>query len=407
MMNLGTIVRPAVGRRLLSVSDQLVLTTSVTEATRFEEAVGDALGDASQLARTRAAFGAANALILSVAGRTSSRPTRGRGEPEFRRDPLFPPREVIDLATELFSTLGLGALRFDADETGGEVTGTDLFFGTGERSGNAKRRPKTLPRDAFVAGFAAATLSVAYPWSGRSFTAEETRCVARGDGVCVFSLFRTDGVPVVDGLSTRDAETFADAHELPNSEADAAHPPLGGLVAGETGVLMCGRERVAVVPAAYRCRLVEQVRAHLEGTERPDLLRSWYHLEEDATARGMTALLTELLARQGEPPSIETIMHLASSLGFGPLALHEFVPGHHLSLNATLPPQALLSSELGTSPPRDAALEGLARAIFSVASFPGGASPRPIHVARRDAQRGSFEFEVHMPSEARAPSEGP
>ena len=115
MMNLGTILRPVANAGLFAVSDQIVIGATHHESILLDQAVWDALGSEGWAVRRQAAFDASYALIGAIA----------------RRLGIEGDREIIDLATELFGTLGLGQLRFEIAATGGEVFGSDLLFDLG------------------------------------------------------------------------------------------------------------------------------------------------------------------------------------------------------------------------------------------------------------------------------------
>ena len=124
MMNLGTIVRPVPNAGLFAVSDQIVIGGTHHDAVLLDQAVWDALGSEGWAVRRQAAFDASYALIGAIAKRLG----------------IEGDREIVDLATELFGTLGLGQLRFEIGATGGEVFGTDLLFGGGCRERGRRRR---------------------------------------------------------------------------------------------------------------------------------------------------------------------------------------------------------------------------------------------------------------------------
>lgn len=376
MMNLGTILRPIPNVGLFAVSDQIVIGSTLDECVLLDQAVSDALGSEGWAVRRQAAFDASHALIGAITQRLG----------------IEGDREILDLATELFATLGLGQVRFDISATGGEVVGSDLIVGGGyhDRAGGKLRQRHAA--DAFAAGFAAAAASIAYPSDWGSFEADETRCVAKGDGVCLFTLSRR---PLTfqpgDGLSRQDAEQLLGPDAPPESEPQpvgaATREVIASCVANERGMIRIADCRFALLPASYRSQVVFDTlhllekRAQGARTPAPRLGPVFLELAREATRAGMFHLLGSLyecapLRDAFGPPPLdphvlcEQLGAVASAVGWGPLSVLELAPKERLTLGVPLTPEAVYYAARhgGTPQSRLPGLQGLAEAVFLLAS---------------------------------------
>jgi len=371
MMNLGTILRPVANAGLFAVSDQIVIGATHHESILLDQAVWDALGSEGWAVRRQAAFDASYALIGAIA----------------RRLGIEGDREIIDLATELFGTLGLGQLRFEIAATGGEVFGSDLLFGGGfrERYGDALRVRHFL--DAFAAGYAAAAASIAYPSDWGSFEAEETRCVARGDADCCFTLSRRPlSFQPGEGLAKGDAEQLLG----PDAPPDSDPLPIGvftrdlmsACVANDRGIIRVGDSRFAILPAAYRAQLtfdtlhLIEKRASSNRAPGPKLAPLFADLAREATRAGVFHLVGSLYDSApirdafGPAPDdpldrVEQLVSVAGALGWGPITVAELLPETRLVLNVAVTPEAVYYAARhgGTPQSRLPGLQGLAEAI--------------------------------------------
>jgi hypothetical protein len=379
MMNLGTILRPLEGLGLLTVSDQLVVGTTVDEAVLLDQAVADALGSEGWAVRQKAAFESSHALIAAIAARLS----------------ISGDREIIDLATELFATTGLGQVRFELSATGGQVVGTDLLFGAGlrDRSGAGFRARHTA--DAFAAGFAAAAASIAYPSDWGSFEAEETECVAKGDATCRFNLTRRPlSTPVGEGLGRSDAEQLLGPDEPPETDPSqielAARDVVSACVADERGIVSVAGCRLAFLPAAYRAQIVYDTLHLLEKRstsaprgrdDRPARLAPVFmELVREASRSGAFALIGSLAdslplretfgPMHGDPSeSISRLVSVANALGWGALSVADHTAGRRLSLSTPMTTDAVFYAARhgGTPQPRLPTLQGVAEAVWLLA----------------------------------------
>lgn len=398
MMNLGTILRPIEGASLMTISDQLVIGSTHHETVLLDQAVSDALGSESWAVRRQAAFDASYSLIGAITKRLG----------------IEGDREIIDLATELFATLGLGQLRFDISATGGEVIGSDLLFGGGyvERTQafltaqGHEDQARTIKQrhqcDAFAAGFTAAAASIAYPSDWGSFEADETRCVAKNEGGCLFTLSRR---PLTfqpgEGLSRMDAEQLLGPDAPPESDAipigRTTRDIVAACVANEQGIIRISDCRFALMPAAYRAQLTFDTLHLLEKrgaanagrtAQKPNdgragarLSAIFLDLAREASRSGMFNLVGSLFECAplrdvfGDPPTdpierMEQLTSIAGALGWGPISVLEYTPGTRLVLGAAVTPEAVYYAARhgGTPNSRLPGLQGLSEALFLLAS---------------------------------------
>ena len=202
MRELGT-------RGLLSIGDQLVTYQCHHHSLFLDQTVSDALGGEGWAVRRQAAFEASHALLaslyaeLGVAGST----------------------ERLELAADLFATMGHGELRFEVTAEGGTVRGFHLHYGTGFRSKYGTIIKNRRPVDTFGAGFVSAAASLAYPSDWGMLEADEVGCVARGDDLCVFALTRRPERPRFGVVVTRPiVEQMATGASLAPSRSGPGNP---------------------------------------------------------------------------------------------------------------------------------------------------------------------------------------
>ncbi len=391
MMNLGTILRPVPGAGLCAVSDQIVIGATLHESVLLDQFVSDALGSESWAVRRQAAFDACFALIGAIAKRLG----------------IEGDREILDLAMELFATLGLGQLRFDISATGGEVVGSDLLFGAGYMERFGERYRLRHQADAFAAGFAAAAASIAYPSDWGSFEADETRCVAKGDGVCLFALSRRPlSFRPGDGLSRADAEQLlgpdAPPEQDPHPVGKATRDIVAACVANERGIIRISECRFALLPASYRAQLTFDTLHLLEKrvaarTPAPKLGQLFLDLAREASRAGMFQLVGSLFECAplrdsfGPVPTdpherIEQLASIAGSVGWGPIGVLEYAPDSRLVVSVAVTPEAVYYAARhgGTPQSRMPGLQGLVEALFLLA---GSESPEGESVSSSSYQR--------------------
>lgn len=381
-MNLGTILRSLPRTGLASVSDHLVLGASHHDVVLLDRAVSDALGSESRAVKHQAAFDASFALLGSISNRLG----------------IEAGGDLLELATELFATLGLGELRFELDATGGQAVGSALLVGHGQLERGAVPRAGAAPLDAFSAGFAAAAASVAFPSDWGAFQAEERSCVARGDTHCVFALSRRAVTERRAGAITR-----ADAEQLlsPGTELDSAASPItvatrelvAGFVPNEQGVMRIGESRFAVLPAAYRAQLefdtlhLLEKRQPLSGVARgatgAELASLFADLASESSRAGGFHLLGSLYESAalrdafGPIPDdpgerAEQLSAIASVLGWGELTVLELMPDQRLVVSVPITPEAVYYAARhgGTPHSRLPGLRGLVEAIAWLSMLP-------------------------------------
>jgi hypothetical protein len=366
--NLGTLLRSESG--LFSISDHLVQAVSHHDSVLLDQAVWDALGSESWAVSRQAAFATSYRMLGSIAKNLG----------------IDGPTQILDLAAELFSALGLGQLHFEANPGGGGFTGEDLLFGAGFRERYGPRLVIKHRMDAFAAGYGAAAASVAYPSDWGSFEAEETSCVARGDAVCTFSLSRKP-----DPQRSSHAATRLDAKELVNSDEDdqgdvgtdvAARAKALELVLAATsddrGILRLsngdgGRSRVALLPVSYRAELVFDA-LHLLEKRTPDLAPLFLALVRESTQAAAFLKIAELeaapaMAALDKPATSEEramrFAGIASALGWGHFTVSEYAPERRLVLTTQVTPEAVYyTSRYGGAPRVELpGLQGVAGAI--------------------------------------------
>lgn len=98
------------------------------------------------------------------------------------------PTERLAAAQGVFSWLGHGRLRLDADAGGGVAHGEYLHYSYAWREKYGRRVRRTHPMDAFAAGFAAATVEIAFDLDAESLASTETDCFVNKAPSCRFEL---------------------------------------------------------------------------------------------------------------------------------------------------------------------------------------------------------------------------
>jgi hypothetical protein len=155
----------------------------------LDQTIDDALGAAEgTLLRTEAAAEFAHRLLTSLCSKMAA----------------DTPPERLQLCQELFRQLGQGTLEINADAEGGRAIGTHLHYSFAWQEKYGKKVKRHHAADAFAAGFAAASVEVAFGLPPGSMTAKEEQCFALRDKSCVFALRRRIP-PVMEGASV-DAE---------------------------------------------------------------------------------------------------------------------------------------------------------------------------------------------------------
>ena len=139
----------------------------------LDQTIDDALGSKQGLElRTHAAQEATYNLLESIC--------------HFAKIKL--PLDRIQVASTVFAAMGHGSLHFSANQRGGTVRGDYTHYGFSWKDKYGKAVRRTLPADAFGAGYAAAAVEVAYDLPLGSLKAEETTCIATGAPNCEFTL---------------------------------------------------------------------------------------------------------------------------------------------------------------------------------------------------------------------------
>lgn len=335
MTSFGGLVREIAPHCLLTLSDQLVLFQSHHHALFLDQTIDDALGGEGWAVRRQAAFEASHALLSSLGA--------GLG--------VRTPRETLDLATELFAAMGQGRLSFELGAEGGTARAEEAFHGLSfvEKYGDRVRQRK--PIDAFAAGFAAATASLAYPSDWGLFDAEETSCVARGDAACIFSLTRRPERVRFGAVITRSAAESTPAplpEEAATGEASrvasAVSTMLDALEADTRGKVRAFGVRFGLVPASYTSQITFDT-THLVEKRTPELFGVFGALVREAAQTGAFHLLGGVLASPsfreavGAPARapeerLEQLLGVARALGWGAVYAPSFTAGQSLVLRS-------------------------------------------------------------------------
>jgi hypothetical protein len=331
----GRLIREVEPHALLSLGDQLVLYTCHHHSIFLDQTAGDALGGESWGVRRQAAFEASHALLASLCH-------------EFN---ILGPNERLDLATELFSAMGHGRLNLAITAEGGEVHCEKLHYGAGfaEKYGGRVKTRRRL--DAFAAGYVSAAASLAFPSDWGALEADETSCIARGDGSCVLSLSRRPERARFGTVVTRQL-----VEALPHHAAEAPLSPeaqrvaaivgrwMGELAADDYGKVRVFGTNVAVVPVSY-CDQVAYDTMHLVEKRAPELFPVALALTREAAELGTFHLLGGILASpewlndmgavaRDIELRLQQCVGITRALGWGAFEAVEFSPGRQLVLRA-------------------------------------------------------------------------
>ena len=326
---------------LLYVGDQLVIGTAHHHALFLEQTVHDALGGESLALRRQAAFEAAHALLGPIAAeRRAATPT-----------------EKLDLAAELFATMGHGHLRFQLGPEGGVVRAPSLHHAASHLDKYAGRIPSRQPLDAFAAGYCSAAASLAFPSDWGRLEADEVTCAARGDDACEFALTRRPERPRFGAVVTRklveDAQRARPEErddEAGDADDDAARARragsamLGSLEADERGLITAWGVHVALVPVSYAGQITFEA-MHLIEKRSPELFPVLEALLREAAQTGAFHLLGGMLASpelatlagpigKDQHRRLQQLLGLARALGWGAFTAPEFTPGRSLTLRS-------------------------------------------------------------------------
>lgn len=259
--------------------------------------------------------------------------------------------ERIQLAQQVFASMGQGQMQLDITADGGTATGHSLHYGHtwSEKYGDKVRRRD--PADAVAAGFAAAAAEVAWNLPRGSMEAVEEACLAMREAECRFKLSR---VAPEERKGTVDERIFTEN--------------LGASAGGEH------EERIAGIAAT-----LQQFMRGVAGDER-GLIESFgvfitMHLgnyynqtafeavrSTEASAPGLTEMAEGLFQEAGHvcvfntfgnillSPEWEAVagalssdpldvivgsLAIARGLGFGRWSLDEFEPGKRLVISST------------------------------------------------------------------------
>ena len=324
---LGELVRDLQPHSLLTLADQLVYVQSHHHGLFLDQTVSDALGGEGWAVRKQAAFESAHALLEAV--------FKAKG---------IEGRERLEVAAELFASMGHGKLVFDVTAEGGMVRGDGLHHGASfvEKYGKIVRHKHAV--DSFGAGFSAAAASLAFPSDWGHFEAEEVACVAKGDSGCAFSLSRRPERPRVGVAVTRQVVSSlplkAPPLDAPNSQYPHAIPTAmrvtRNLSAGAEGGLQAFGSRLAIVPVSYVNQITYDT-MHLLENRTPELVPVYAALVREAAHAGAFHLLGGILSSPEWAISskatgdvehrLEKLLAIARVLGWGRWYSVEFFPG--------------------------------------------------------------------------------
>ncbi len=155
----------------------------------FDQTVDDAVGpDRGIKVRTQAAYEASSQFLNSLIGAL----------------PPTSPEQRIDLACQVFSSMGHGTLQLEVSPDGGIARGYNLHYGFSWREKYGAHIRRQHPADAFAAGFIAAATESAYGLPFGSVDCSEKACIATGFEHCEFEIIRSDQTRSTFGVTQED-----------------------------------------------------------------------------------------------------------------------------------------------------------------------------------------------------------
>jgi len=298
----------------------------------LDQTVDDALGpERSTELRFHAARAASFELIRAVAeasGATTS-------------------EEILELAPGLFSAMGHGVLEVQGGGAETTMRGRHLHYGHAwsEKYGQVVQR--SLPADAFAAGFAAAALDVAAGHAEPRFYAKEDACIVTRAPHCHFSIAPESDAHAHPGSLTKDLSRQRVQTPLEGMHEDMIRTIAAGLRDFTAGVAGDSRGLVQAFGVYVTAHLTDYYNAITYGAldeisaSSPqsvpmleDLFRESAHVCVFNTFGGI--LLSPewegmVAPLSGDPEEIALgCMAIARALGFGQWVLHDFEPGKRM-----------------------------------------------------------------------------
>jgi hypothetical protein len=405
----GHLVREVTPYGLLSLGDQLLTYQSHHYSLFLDQTVSDALGGEGWAVRRQAAFEASHALLSSL----------------YAEFGVIDPEERLELAGELFSSMGQGRLVFEVTAEGGTVRGHELHYGASFREKYEGMLRNRRPVDTFAAGFVSAAASLAFPSDWGTLEADEVACVARRDELCVFALTRRPERPRFGVVVTRSLVEHlprGGAGEVPRPSPAAARAgadlwrTLHTVLPDENGVLRVFGARVALVPVSYSNQITFDT-LHLVDKRSPELCPLVGTLVREAAQTGAFHLLGCILASpawRGEhgPPAhelevrLEQLVGLTRALGWGAFDVQQLIPGRSLVLASHLTHESAYYAARHGGTPRSRLFfqQGLALALTYLLDTIDFDAEDPLGPGAYDALfRGGARFDT---LESRSPLRG-
>lgn len=364
------IVTSIQGRGMLAYGDQIACYHGAHHALVLDQTVSDALGGEGWAVRRSAAFAAAHDLLST----------------RFEEVGVSAADERLDLAAEIFTSLGYGALSLDVAASGGAARGEELFHSSAFLDESLGRLRDKHVLDAFSAGFLGAATSLAFPSDWGTLEAEEVSCTARRDASCTFTLARRPARQ--RALTSLTRGSLADLGPLPDVRlspaaaraCEALARILVELSLDAQKTLRCGG-RIALVPAAYTGPIAFDT-LHLVEKRTPELAPVVGVLLREAAQMDAFHVLGDVLRSPSfheihGPPSndpevlVEQLIGLAAALGWGLYTAEEHAPGRTLVLTSPITPESAYYS-LRHGPTVRGRLffqQGLALAIMRLAAI--------------------------------------
>lgn len=404
-------------RGLFSFAEQPVYFHSHHHDIFLDQSVGDALGGEGWAVRRQAAFEAMYPMLVSV----------------FADLGATGPAEKLALASELFSAMGCGALRFSLNAEGGTARGEALFFGQSfqQKYGAQLRNKRVL--DAYTSGFISAAATLSYPSDWGVFEAEEISCTGRSDEACDFVISRRPERARFGAELTRSFMGLSNPSEMegrpsiPDAGIPSTEPEplpqtpadrlIQGLAADAGGVLSAFGARLVLMPIMYTNQIAFDT-MHLVEKRVPELSPVFASLVREAAQMDAFYLLGGVCASpeyqaqnggaaSGDPGArLVQLLEIARALGWGAATTAEFVPDHRLVLRNPSAPEAIYYAlrHGKTMRPRLVFQQGLALGIMHLLSAVDLSVPSALKPATyNDLFRNGPRFHVE---ETRSPLRG-